>query len=48
MTFVLILLAVALVLSVHGVRRAIHDDRSTFGPPTSHFEDPQFRAPTPC
>ena len=48
MTFLLILLAVALVLSIHGVLRAIHDDRGASGPPTSHFEDPQFRAPSPC
>ena len=45
MTFLLILLAVALVLSVNGVRRALHDDRGPQRPPSSHFEDPQFRAP---
>jgi len=48
MTFLMILLAVALVLSAHALFRALHDDRSAFGPPSSHFEDPQFRAPTAC
>ena len=48
MTFLLILLAVALVLSAHALFRALHDDRSPHGAPLSHFEDPQFRAPTAC
>lgn len=48
MTFLMILLAVALVLSAHALFRALHDDRSPFGPPASHVEDPQFRAPTVC
>ena len=48
MTFLLILLAVALVLSAHALFRDLHDDRSLYGPPASRFEDPQFRSPTAC
>ena len=48
MTFLMILLAVALVVSAHALIRAIRDDRSPYGPPASHFQDPQFRSPTAC
>ena len=45
MTFLLILLAVALVLSIDTVRRVLHDGRGPQRPPVSHFEDPTFIAP---
>jgi hypothetical protein len=45
MTFLLILLTVAVVLSVAAVRLAIHDGRGSSRPPLSHFEDPRFVGP---
>lgn len=46
MTFVLILLTVAALLSADTVRRVLHDGRGPQRPPVSHFEDPDFLAPT--
>ena len=45
MTFLLILLAFALILSADTVRRVLHDGRGPQRPPSSHFEDPSFIAP---
>lgn len=45
MTFLFILLAVALLMSADTVRRVFHDGRGPSRPPASHFEDPRFRAP---
>ncbi len=45
MTFLLILLAVAVLLSADTVRRVITDGRGPSRPPVSHFEDPSFIAP---
>ena len=46
MTFLLILLAVAALLSADTVRRVITDGRGPQRPPVSHFQDPDFIAPT--
>ena len=45
MTYLMILLAMALVLSFETIRLVIRDGRGPQRPPVSHFEDPQFRAP---
>ena len=45
MTALIILLAIAVVLSVQTIRLALHDGRGPAQPPRSHFDDPQFRAP---
>jgi hypothetical protein len=45
MTTLMILLAVAAVLSIVAIRDAIQDGRGPQRPPTSHFEDPQFQPP---
>ena len=46
MTFLLILLTVAVLLSVDTVRRVISDGQGPQRPPVSHFQDPDFMAPT--
>ena len=46
MTFLLILLAVAVLMSADTVRRVITDGRGPQHPPVSHFQDPDFIAPT--
>jgi len=46
MTFLLILLAVAAILSADTVRRVITDGRGPQRPPVSHFEDPTFLSPS--
>jgi hypothetical protein len=46
MTFIIILLAVAALLSVDTVRRVITDGQGPQRPPVSHFQDPDFIAPT--
>jgi len=46
MTFLVILLAVAALLSVDAVRRVLSDGRGPQRPPVSHFQDPDFLAPT--
>lgn len=45
MTFLMILLAIAAVLSIQTLRFALRDGRGPQRPPTSHFEDPRFRSP---
>jgi hypothetical protein len=46
MTFLIILLLVAAVLSIQTIRLLIHDGSGPQQPPTSHFQDPQFRSPS--
>ena len=46
MTFLLILLTVAVLLSVDTVRRVISDGQGPQRPPVSHFQDPDFMAPS--
>ena len=46
MTFLFILLAVAVLLSVDTVRRVISDGQGPQRPPVSHFQDPDFMAPS--
>jgi hypothetical protein len=45
MTFLIILLAIAAVLSVEAVRLVIRDGRGPQRPPASHYEDPRFDSP---
>ncbi|MDQ4055169.1 MAG: hypothetical protein M3237_21075 [Actinomycetota bacterium] len=45
MTFLVILLAVAVALSIQSLRVALHDGNGSQRPPQSHFEDPMFRSP---
>ena len=45
MTFLIILLVVAAIMSAETVRRVLHDGAGPQRPPLSHFDDPQFRAP---
>ena len=46
MTFLLILLTVAVLLSADTVRRVITDGRGSQRSPVSHYQDPAFIAPT--
>ena len=46
MTFIIILLAVAALLSADTVRRVFTDGQGSQRPPVSHFQDPDFIAPT--
>jgi hypothetical protein len=46
MTFLFILLAVAVLLSADTVRRVITDGQGPTRPPVSHFQDPDFTAPS--
>jgi hypothetical protein len=46
MTFLLFLLAVAVLMGSDTVRRMWRDGRGPTPPPASHFEDPRFLAPT--
>ena len=46
MTFLFILLTVAVLLSVDTVRRVISDGQGPQRPPVSHFQDPDFMAPS--
>jgi len=46
MTFIILLLAVAAVLSAATVRRVVNDGPGPQRPPASHFQDPDFLAPT--
>lgn len=45
MTFLMILLVIAVLLSIATVRLVIHDGRGPQRPPASHFEDSRFVAP---
>jgi hypothetical protein len=46
MTFLLILLVVAVLLAANAVRLVLHDGQGPQRPPVSHFQDPDFLAPT--
>lgn len=45
MTTLILLLLIALALAIGTVRMVLHDGRGPSGPPRSHLDDPQFRAP---
>lgn len=45
MTALILILAIAVVLSISTIRLALHDGLGSTQPPRSHFDDPQFRAP---
>jgi hypothetical protein len=45
MTYLMILLAIVVVMSIETVRLAIRDGRGPQRPPASHLEDPRFRSP---
>jgi hypothetical protein len=44
MTLLMILVALA-VVAIAATLRDVFEDRGRPNPPTSHFEDPMFRAP---
>jgi hypothetical protein len=46
MTFIIILLVAAAVLAADTVRLVLHDGQGPQRPPVSHFQDPDFIAPT--
>ncbi len=45
MTYLLILAAIAVLLSAETVRLAIRDGRGPQRPPRSHLDDPRFHSP---
>lgn len=45
MTALILILAIAVVLSIQTIRLVLHDGMGSTRPPSSHFDDPQFRAP---
>ena len=45
MTYLIILLAIVVVMSIETVRLAFRDGRGPQRPPASHVEDPRFRSP---
>ena len=45
MTYLMILLAIVVVMSIETVRLAIRDGRGPQRPPASHVEDTRFRSP---
>jgi hypothetical protein len=45
MTYLMILLAIVVLMSIESVRLAIRDGRGPQRPPASHLEDPRFRSP---
>jgi len=48
MTFLILLLVIALAMVARTVALVLHDGRGPAGPPRSHLEDPQFRSPAAC
>jgi hypothetical protein len=46
MTFIILLLVVAAILAADTVRLVLHDGQGPQRPPVSHFQDPDFIAPT--
>jgi hypothetical protein len=46
MTYLIILLVIAAVLATRTVDLLLHDGRGPAAPPRSHFQDPQFSAPS--
>jgi hypothetical protein len=45
MTYLMILLAIVVLMSIETVRLAVRDGRGPQRPPASHVEDPRFRSP---
>ena len=45
MTYLMILLVIAVALAAATIRLIAHDGRGPLRPPTSHADDPRFRAP---
>ena len=45
MTFLMILLLIAVVMSVESIHLILRDGRGPQRPPVSHFEDVRFRSP---
>jgi hypothetical protein len=45
MTYLIVFLLVAAVMSAETVRLLLHDGRGPQRPPRSHFDDPRFRSP---
>ena len=45
MTYLILFLLVAAVMSAETIRLLLHDGRGSQRPPGSHFDDPQFRPP---
>ena len=45
MTYLILLLLVAVAMTAETIRLLFHDGRGSQRPPRSHFDDPQFRAP---
>jgi hypothetical protein len=46
MTYLLILLVIAAVMAAQTIKLLFHDGRGPAAPPSSHFRDPQFSAPS--
>ena len=45
MTYLLIILVIAVAMSARTINLLLHDGRGPTAPPRSHFQDPQFTAP---
>jgi len=45
MTYLMILLVIAVALAAATIRFIAYDGRGPLRPPTSHADDPRFRAP---
>jgi hypothetical protein len=45
MTYLIILLAIALLMSAETIRLAVRDGRGPQRPPRSHTHDPRFQSP---
>ena len=45
MTYLMILLVIAAAMAAASIRLFLHDGRGPLRPPTSHADDPRFRAP---
>ena len=46
MTYLIILLVIAAVMAVRTIDLLLHDGRGPAAPPSSHFQDPRFAAPS--
>jgi hypothetical protein len=45
MTYLIVLLAIALLMSAETIRLAVRDGRGPQRPPRSHVDDPRFQSP---
>jgi len=45
MTYLIVFLLVAAIMSAETIRLLFHDGRGPQRPPRSHFDDPVFRSP---